>query len=77
MSITSTQILAEANQIIKDVFWWKSQLDTKEKWHKAFDVSKRRTFHLENWDRWLQMFAWREVQAILNIYYWKKFLHSK
>lgn len=76
-NITASEIKTEAKSIIKSIFNAVTVSKDKDVWKKAFTFIDDKIYKLENWDRGLEMFAWREVKAMLNAKFGAKFITKK
>lgn len=72
----TSEINAEANNLIKDLFSHTLKSDDKKEWKKLIDFVKDT---VATWEarRWENMFIWRKVLAIISSKYGKKFITKK
>lgn len=66
-----------ANEVIKDIFNPVIKSDDAKIWKKCllsiYDIIKK----YEQWERWTNMFVYREVRNIMSNKFWKKFIINK
>ena len=70
----TSEIKKEAKNIIETIFTAVIKSDTKEDWKKAIEYIEKKILELESWDRWWEMFIWRNVKNQVIFLFGKKFI---
>ena len=70
----TSEIKAEAKDILNTIFVAVLASDSKDDWKKAINFIDDKIFKLECGERWSEMFIWRKVKNLITFEFWKKFI---